>query len=135
MDWITTYYGLVRGSSAEILMMDYCDYSKVLGLDVVKFYCGLLVESKTKGARGNCPDLLLIEKTTKKIIPVEMKCIVGELEYSNNLTREIKLAKLQLNCTKKMLGSFYYGFSLIVLMFVHNKKDKYVFDVKYKKIS
>lgn len=135
LDWITTYYGLVRGSSAEILMMDYCDYSKVLGLDVVKFYCGLLVESKTKGARGNCPDLLLIEKTTKKIIPVEMKCIVGELEYSNNLTREIKLAKLQLNCTKKMLGSFYYGFSLIVLMFVHNKKDKYVFDVKYKKIS
>ena len=134
-DWITTYYGLVRGSSAEILMMEYCDYSKVLGLDVLKFYCGLLVESKTKGARGNCPDLLLVDKLSKKIIPVEMKCIVGELEYSRNLTREIKLAKLQLNSTKKMLGSFYYGFSLIVLMFVYQKNGNYVFDVRYGKID
>lgn len=134
-DWITTYYGLVRGSSAEILMMEYCDYSKVLGLDVLKFYCGLLVESKTKGARGNCPDLLLVDKSSKKIIPVEMKCIVGELEYSRNLTREIKLAKLQLNSTKKMLGSFYYGFSLIVLMFVYQKNGNYVFDVRYGKID
>ena len=130
-DWITTYYGLVRGSSAEILMMEYCDYGKILGLDVAKFYCGLLVESKTKNARGNCPDLLLIDKATKKIIPVEMKCIVGEFEYSRNLTREIKLAKLQLNSTKKMLGSFYYGFSLIVLMFVYEKNKKFVFDVRY----
>lgn len=134
-DWITTYYGLVRGSSAEILMMEYCDYSKVLGLDVLKFYCGLLVESKTKGARGNCPDLLLVDKSSKKIIPVEMKCIVGELEYSRNLTREIKLAKLQLNSTKKMLGPFYYGFSLIVLMFVYQKNGNYVFDVRYGKID
>ena len=135
VDWITTYYGLVRGSSAEILMMEYCDYSKVLNLDVVKFYCGLLVESKTKGARGNCPDLLLIDKVTKKIIPVEMKCIVGELEYSRNLTREIKLAKLQLNSTKKLLNSFYYGFSLIVLMFVYQKNGNYVFDIRYGKFE
>ena len=93
-----------------------------------------MVESKTKGARGNCPDLLLVDKSSKKIIPVEMKCIVGELEYSRNLTREIKLAKLQLNSTKKMLGS-YYGFSLIVLMFVYQKDGNYVFDVRYGKID
>ena len=130
-DWTIHYYNLCRGCSSEMLMIDYCDFSKALSLDVVKFTCGLLVEKKEKDSRACAPDLLLIEKVTKKIIPVEMKAIVGKPEYSSNFAREIKLARLQLSTSKKLLGEFYYGFSLIVIMFIYEGK----FDVRYHNLD
>lgn len=133
-EWVTQYYNLCRGSSAEILMTKCCDFSKALGLNLIKFTCGFLVESKDYGAKGIAPDLLLIDKNTKKIIPVEFKCIVGKMEYSKNLSREIKLAKLQLLSCKNILENNYYGFSLIVLMFIYEKDDKFVYEIRYSKV-
>lgn len=124
-DWVTTYYNLCRGCISENLIIDFCDFSKILSLDVVKFTCGLLVDSKTKGAIACAPDLLLIEKISRKIIPVEIKSIVGKAEYSANFAREIKLARLQLMNAKELLGSYYYGFGLIVIMFSHNHEIRY----------
>ncbi len=124
-DWVVTYYNLCRGCISENLIIDYCDFSKILSLDVVKFTCGLLVDSKIMGARACAPDLLLIEKTSKKIIPVEIKSIVGKAEYSSSFARDIKLARLQLMNAKELLGSYYYGFGLIVIMFSHNHEIRY----------
>jgi hypothetical protein len=130
-EWTRHYYNLCRGCSSEILMIDYCDFSKALSLDVVKFTCGLLVEKKEKNSIACAPDLLLIEKITKKVIPIEMKAIVGKPEYSHNFSREIKLARLQLSNSKNLLGQFYYGFSLIVIMFIYDGK----FDVRYHNLD
>lgn len=124
-DWVVTYYNLCRGCISENLIIDYCDFSKILSLDVVKFTCGLLVDSKIMGARACAPDLLLIEKTSKKIIPVEIKSIVGKAEYSSSFARDIKLARLQLMNAKELLGSYYYGFGLIIIMFSHNHEIRY----------
>jgi hypothetical protein len=134
-DWTKHYYNLIRGCSAEILMIEYCDFSKALSLDLVKFNCGLLVEKKEKDSSAGAPDLLLIEKYSKKIIPVEMKVIVSKPEYSSNFAREIKLARLQLATSKKLLGEFYYGFSLIVIMFIYEEENIYKFDIRYNKID
>lgn len=132
--WITHYYNLCRGSSAEILMTKYCNFSKALELNLINFTCGFLVESKNYGAKGIAPDLLLIDKESKKIIPVEFKCIVGKMEYSKNLSREIKMAKLQLLSCKNILKEYYYGFSLIVLMFIYEKDDKFIYEIRYSKV-
>jgi hypothetical protein len=129
-EWITHYYNLIRGCSSEILISEFCDFSQALKLDLVKFNCGLLVEKKEKAARACAPDLLLIEKKSKKIIPVEMKAMVGKPEYSANFAREIKLARLQLSTSKKLLNEFYYGFSLIVIMFMY-EENGLKYDIRY----
>jgi len=129
-EWITHYYNLIRGCSSEILITEFCNFSQALKLDLVKFSCGLLVEKKEKDARACAPDLLLIEKTSKKIIPVEMKAMVGKPEYSANFAREIKLARLQLSTSKKLLNEFYYGFSLIVIMFIY-EENGIKYDIRY----
>lgn len=93
-----------------------------MDLDVIKFHCGFLVEDKKAKSIAIAPDLLLIDKETRKIIPVEIKCIINEPNYSSGLAREIKLARLQLSTSQKILRKYYYGYSLIVIMFIYEKR-------------
>lgn len=134
-DWIKTYYNLCRGSLAELMIYQFCDFKKALNLDVIKFHCGFLVEDKKEKSIAIAPDLLLIDKETRKIIPVEIKCIINEPNYCSALAREIKLARLQLSTCQKILRKYYYGFSLIVIMFTYEKDKKWIYNVKYNRIN
>mgnify|MGYP003352296217 CR=1 FL=1 len=82
------------------------------------------------------PDILLIDKLTKKIIPVEIKCIYKNPEWSTDVLRDYKIAKLQLKSCADLLYSYYYGFSLLIICFIYNDciTKKYIFDIKYIKI-
>ena len=133
-DWVKTYYNLSRGSIAEILISKYCEFDCTLKLDVLKFHCGFLVNEKKLNSTGIAPDLLLIDKLSKKIIPVEIKCMVGLPEYSSDLIREIKLAQHQLLTCKQILAEYYYGYSLIVIMFIHQNNDVYDYTVRFTKL-
>ncbi len=134
-DWVDCYYNLSRGAIAEILISKYCDFNSAIGLDLVKFHCGFLVNEKKQNSIGIAPDLLLIDTLSKKIIPVEIKCIVSLPEYSSNLIREIKLARKQLSTCKQILGNYYYGYCLLVVMFIHLNNDKYEYTVRYNKVE
>jgi hypothetical protein len=123
-EWLTTYYNLCRGSVGERLIQDFCDFDSMFGntlnlnRHLIKFECGYVVKSKSEGAEANAPDLLLIDPSNWKIIPVEMKTLLGEPSYSSNVIREIKLANAQLRSCKEILDERYIGYSLIVLMFI-----------------
>jgi len=120
-EWLTTYYNLCRGSVGERLIQDFCDFDSMFGYPLgtlIKFECGYVVKSKSEGAEANAPDLLLIDPSNWKIIPVEMKTLLGEPSYSSNVIREIKLANAQLRSCKEILDDRYIGYSLIVLMFI-----------------
>lgn len=132
--WIETYYNLVRGSIGELLITTHCDFNSALQLVVVKFHCGLLIEEKRPNAPGIAPDLLLVDTLSRKIIPVEIKCMVGSPEYSSDLVREIKLARNQLSTCRQILAEHYYGYSLIVIMFIQFINDKYEYTVRYNKV-
>ena len=56
--------------------------------------------------------------------------MVGKPEYSANFAREIKLARLQLSTSKKLLNEFYYGFSLIIIMFMY-EENGLKYDIRY----
>ena len=47
-EWVMHYYYLTRGCCIEYLISNFCDFSKILDLDVIKFNCGILIESKKK---------------------------------------------------------------------------------------
>lgn len=120
-EWLTTYYNLCRGSAGERLIQDFCDFDSIFGYplgSLIKFECGYVVKAKIDGALANAPDLLLIDPSNWKIIPVEMKTLLGEPSYSSNVIREIKLANAQLRSCKEILDDRYIGYSLIVLMFI-----------------
>ena len=120
-EWLTTYYNLCRGSVGERLIQDFCDFDSIFGYplgSLIKFECGYVVKAKIEGAEANAPDLLLIDPSNWKIIPVEMKTLLGEPSYSSNVIREIKLANAQLRSCKEILDDRYIGYSLIVLMFI-----------------
>jgi len=124
-EYIKKYYYLCRGSISELLIINYIDFSKILGYEVIKFNCGLVVESKDiPNSRAICPDLLLIKKENKKIIPVEIKCFIGSNEFTLGLAREIKLARLQLKTISELLKEHYIGYSLMIIMFINDRDIK-----------
>ena len=65
---------------------------------------------------------------------MEIKCIVGSPEYSSDLIREIKLARHQLSTCEQILGDYYYGYGLLVIMFVYLLNDKYQYTVRFNKV-
>ena len=128
---IQTYYNLCRGLTGERLIQDFCDFNSIgIGSNLIKFECGYIVKQKIKGAEANAPDLLLIDPKNGKIIPVEMKTLVGEPSYSSNVIREIKLANSQLRSCKEILGDRYIGYGLIVLMFIKENPTLH-YSIKY----
>jgi hypothetical protein len=132
-EWLRTYYNLCRGSVGERLIQDFCDFDSMFGYplgSLIKFECGYVVKSKSEGAEANAPDLLLIDPSNWKIIPVEMKTLLGEPSYSSNVIREIKLANAQLRSCKEILDDRYIGYSLIVLMFI-SETEPFKYSVRY----
>jgi hypothetical protein len=137
-DWVNTYYGLVRGSFIETIIIQTADFNKALDMVVQPFVCGFLTETKEKNSKAISPDLLLIDSITQKIIPVEIKAIVGNCDYNRFLLKEIKLARLQLSNCKDLLRDKYYGFGLIIIMFINEivKDDssvEYTYELRYNK--
>jgi hypothetical protein len=134
-EFVQTYYNLFRGAISEILVVQFCDFNALLHFEVIPFLCGLIVESKTINSKAVAPDLLLVDKITKKIIPVEIKSIAGPPEYSSYLKKSMQLARGQVNNCKHIIGDLYYGFSLIIVLFIHNVNDNFIYDVRAIKIE
>jgi hypothetical protein len=132
---IYTYYNLCRGSAMEIIMQNYCDFNSVLNGEFAKFKCGFLKGClPDKPEQIQAPDLLLIDTVSDKIIPVEMKCLVGEFSYNANVIREIKIANLQIKSYAKLLKERFIGYGIIVLMFVSGS-DNIIYDLRYSIIK
>jgi hypothetical protein len=132
-----TNFNLIRGCLGEklfITIVDYINWFDILGFDVYKCCCGLIVESKgIKDSKGISPDLLLINKTnSEQVIPVEIKTIVSEPNILNRkFLREIKLAHKQLNTSIDLIekNTLIKTFGLIIFCFIH--EDKII--IKHKK--
>lgn len=137
----TTNFNLIRGCLGEKLLINYIDWNKLVGFNVTKCMCGLLVETKgLKDSIGIAPDLLLIGIDSKSIsnpyekiiIPVEIKTIVSDPEIINrNFLREVQLGTKQLDTSisliNKITKTTTYG--LLVICFIHDNK----IIIKYKK--
>jgi hypothetical protein len=135
-----TNFNLVRGCLGEMLITNYVDWNKIVGFDVKKCICGLIVEKKgIKDSFGIAPDLLLIgyEQNYAKekiVIPVEIKTLVSDPDIINRkFLREISLGSKQLDTSIQLInnttGTKTYG--LMVFCFIHNDK----ITIKYKKYT
>ena len=127
-----TNFNLVRGCIVEKILIDYLDWNKIIGFNVTKCVCGLLVEEKgVVNSKGIAPDLLLIGDTVDLVIPVEIKCLVTNSNIINNkFLREIILAKKQLKTSIDLINKIlqYDTFGLIVFCFI---TDANIIDIKF----
>jgi hypothetical protein len=128
-----TNFNLIRGCLGEKLIVDLIDWSKLVGEQVSKCMCGLLVETKRlENSKGIAPDLLLVNTKSNQVMPVEIKTLVSDPDIVNRkFLREINLASKQLDTSieliKKINETNTYG--LIVFCFIHKNQ----ITVKYKK--
>ena len=102
---IVTNYNLIRGCLMEQFLLNKINWLDIISdsTHIIPCMCGLLVEQKTdnielrKTIKGVAPDLLLIDKTNNRIIPVEFKCLLTDpKQHNSKYYREIKLASKQI---------------------------------------
>lgn len=131
-----TNFNLIRGCLGEKLLIDYIDWNKLVGFNVSKCMCGLIVETLgLKDSIGIAPDLLLVGSNSnsdkKIIIPVEIKTIVSDPEIMNRkFLREVQLGTKQLDTSIGLINKITRTttFGLLVFCFIHNNK----IIIKYK---
>jgi hypothetical protein len=133
MDWVTFYYNLIRGCIVELMVIKNLDFDSLFpDKKVTKIMVGLVVEEKNKrNSNAIAPDLLLL-LDSDEIVPVEIKCIVGEHIDNSCYRKNIHLATKQLESSVNILKSnIICNKGIILLVYVNN--DRY--DVKISIIS
>ena len=133
LHWVAFYYNLIRGSIVEMITIKTCDFRNIINEKYEKITVGLLVEQKNiKGSIAIAPDLLLYCEESKKIIPVEIKCLEGKPADNHSYRRAVSLASRQLETAMKILK---VDVGIIVLVYVYFSNDKPIYDVKATKID
>ncbi|QKF94687.1 hypothetical protein QKU48_gp1229 [Fadolivirus algeromassiliense] len=133
LHWVQFYYNLIRGAIVELFTMRYCDFSNIINEKYERITLGFLVEDKNlKGSSAIAPDLLLMTES-KKIIPVEIKCLEQKPIDNHDYRRGVYLATKQLETSIKILGT---NIGIIVLVYVYkNDNDLVVYDPRATIIS
>lgn len=112
-DWVHYYFNLIRGCIVELIVINSCDFSTLFP-GCRKISVGFLVEKIGKiGCLGIAPDLLLL--VGNEVIPVEIKCLTGQLSDNHHYRRDILLATRQLESSVKLVGC---NRGVIVLVYV-----------------
>ena len=79
---------------------------------------GMLFDEETQ--LGISPDGLLLNDTTKDIIPIEIKCIrQPKILLAQSNIREIKMARIQLTKVKQILNKS----NIIVFLYIYNNNS------------
>lgn len=123
-DWVNYYYNLIRGAIIELMVIETCDFSPLIP-NYEKITVGFLVEEVGKqGSHCIAPDLLLLTRDeSQKVIPVEIKCLVGHLSDNHNYRRDFSLAKKQLESSLKILKIPFESNSKGIIIFVYVNDD------------
>lgn len=126
LNWVHFYYNLIRGAIVELFTMRTCDFSNIISEKYDRITLGFLVENKNvKGSPAIAPDLLLITES-KKIIPVEIKCLEQKPGDNHDYRRGVYLATKQLDTSIKILG---VNMGIILLVYVYkNDNGEVVYD-------
>lgn len=96
-------YNLIRGTIAELLIMNLFQPQDIFDSSYTKYSVGMLAEHVgTKGSNGCAPDLLLINDTATKIIPVEIKSL-HSATHNSDYYRGYDLALKQCQRVKDIL--------------------------------
>ncbi|AYV83866.1 MAG: hypothetical protein Hyperionvirus13_8 [Hyperionvirus sp.] len=126
-DWVEFYFNLVRGCFVEFMVVHGVDFTKLDPslVNAEKVMVGLCVIEKKEKTPGIAPDLLLV--VGDEIIPVEIKCVVGQPGKGHAYRRAVKLARLQLKSTSAILHKGNRGIIIIVYLYP-NDDGNIIFD-------
>jgi hypothetical protein len=122
-EWVKFYYNLIRGCVIEQVVIQNFDFAKIVGNHVDKIMVGFLVESQEEKSIGIAPDLIL--RNGNELIPVEIKCLVGQPNQNHDFRRAVTLAKRELSTSMKILNATR---SIIVLVFISQNNDEYIYE-------
>jgi hypothetical protein len=122
-EWVKFYYNLIRGCIMEQVVIQNFDFDKVVKSHVDKIMVGFLVESREEKSIGIAPDLIL--RSVDELIPVEIKCLVGQPSQNHDFRRAVTLAKRELSTSMKILNATR---SIIVLVFIYQNNNEYVYE-------
>ena len=126
-DWVKFYYNLIRGCIGELMVIHNADFSVVAkNCDFDKIVVGMMVQEKIKGSMGISPDLLL--RIGSNIFPVEIKCVMYPPSDNSEMRSRIKLAKLELQSSAKILQ---VTRGIIVMLHIYQDQDDWIYNCQY----
>jgi len=98
-EFVKTFYNLIMGCIGECIVTGCYPFDDTY----TKVTVGMIVEDNVEGAKGICPDLLLVRDG--EIVVVEIKTIAMPQGFVQNAVfyREMKLARKQVQQTKSII--------------------------------
>lgn len=104
-EFVKTFYNLIMGCMGECIITGCYPFDDTY----IPVTVGMVVEDTIQGAKGVCPDLLLVKDG--EIVVVEIKTISMSHGFVQNAVfyREMKLARKQVQQTKSIIQKHYDG--------------------------
>lgn len=140
-DSIKLRYNLISGCIGENLVDNFFDFNNILNSNFIKIKVGMIVDNIAPGSNGSCPDLLLLDIHTKKIIIVEIKTFQHKASYNSNFLREAILARKQIAKAANIINIYnnIVNKGIIIYLFItpdeHKNYNKYIYDCRYEIIN
>ena len=126
-EWVKFYYNLIRGCIGELMVIKNADFSVVAkDCRVDRIVVGMMVDEKVEGSMGISPDLLL--KINQGIIPVEIKCVMYPPSDNAEMRSRLKMAKLELQSSAKILK---VNRGIIAMLHIYQVDNEWVYDSRY----